>query len=1145
MASARQLGTGPLYIGNDGERALLGWTDEVRIWNEARSEAEVRSSMHHFLHDYSQQDALVAYYPVEFGSGPLIELSNGYTASLALLGRDTPETSPMNERSDFSEYAGFIYDPTNRAPYNTALYQYPTESDPEAETYIFGVNTGLLEVWWARDVQQADMPEPLYIPGWVQVYTNMWPADAGEIVLASGAGSPPFASALPPSVYTQNNPAEPGYNPNEEHALVTQSEGAYVAFAIRNDLNTNTVSSPFVLVDLVDTETGRPDMRAFSVVQTNATFPGFAFAAVAGQPLRGPHPFDFFPNLAETEAISGPGWPDRTGTWWARAAGAGDTGTAQVVMHNFYPMQDGFAFPALSADQWPALNTAIPWLPQGIPASPTDGTPVDATWTISWPDDVPSMRVGQTLTDAVDGLPAIWDQLSVDVICQQSTNAEADHASVVLFDPTRERGAHLTYDLDAYGFEAGQSGNISIRQGRTYFHGLAPDLSGRLFYDPTQSTHKLRFIGQRVSPASGGGYLLLNTLDSQQRDEIKALCPKAAYQGDWDRAVGGLADGIVVMEPNEPFDHLALAAVGSGTGYVTLAFNNATDPDMGVAAGDPITLAVLKVEPELYTGHIVPLEDPINLLSDQMNMLFSQTFAGHVDDYEFQWRAQLPLEDGSIPSDPAAAAIRNQGTGLTRLRIGGDGGSLVDMVDRFYAVRYRVADTNSVVANTVGTNWSAYTEFSLAEGWVQRVLNALTPFEQRMRDLYENPVETQASMLQQAGAPYEGDVALNMEAVEAAGLIQIYHTVMNTAERLSLGLGVNAAAANQQLLLAASRLNALYMLLGNEALADAFDPTIGFGSDVVVESGAVLPVDYGAFASSLFCFENQVPTLLDEELALLRGRGATNLATGAAYAPCYNRLLWNFTKGIDAGEVAYAVNYNIKALDTVTINADTAAELYPQGHGDAWGHYLSALKLYYDLLQNPNFSWGDPSISPMLLGLETVEADYGDEERMAEAAAALARTGAEVAQRVHCKTSSVSGDDTLAGCRDADSERAWGVGEWTARAGMGAFYNWAICNSLLPTSGVSRAVEGSLLAIDRASVAALPEITQQYLAVQRVADRADGGLNPLGLSRDAVPFDISPADIDAGKTHFEQIYERARIALQNAVASFDLLPVLQ
>jgi hypothetical protein len=52
-------------------------------------------------------------------------------------------------------------------------------------------------------------------------------------------------------------------------------------------------------------------------------------------------------------------------------------------------------------------------------------------------------------------------------------------------------------------------------------------------------------------------------------------------------------------------------------------------------------------------------------------------------------------------------------------------------------------------------------------------------------------------------------------------------------------------------------------------------------------------------------------------------------------------------------------------------------------------------------------------------------------------------------------------------------------------------------------------------------------------------DNANGGLNPLGLAKDEVPFDIDPSQIAAGHTHFEQIYDRALTAVQNAVVAYD------
>src|SRR5262249_53755721 len=148
---------------------------------------------------------------------------------------------------------------------------------------------------------------------------------------------------------------------------------------------------------------------------------------------------------------------------------------------------------------------------------------------------------------------------------------------------------------------------------------------------------------------------------------------------------------------------------------------------------------------------------------------------------------------------------------------------------------------------------------------------------------------------------------------------------------------VNYGPANDALLLAAGRLADLYMLLGNEAYADAADPTIAFGTDDTV---------YGPVATSIHCFMNQTATLMEEELDLLRGRDESK-SPGTTNQPVFNRLIWNFTKSLDGGEVAYALNYNIRNQNgdvAGTINEADAALLYPQGHGDAWGHYLSAIK---------------------------------------------------------------------------------------------------------------------------------------------------------------------------------------------------------
>ena len=241
------------------------------------------------------------------------------------------------------------------------------------------------------------------------------------------------------------------------------------------------------------------------------------------------------------------------------------------------------------------------------------------------------------------------------------------------------------------------------------------------------------------------------------------------------------------------------------------------------------------------------------------------------------------------------------------------------------------------------SSWSDWTKPKFVEGWIKRVLAGINPFNQRVKDLYTNAANTDASMLTQAGKRWEGDVALNMQNISNSGLIEIYETVLNRGKMLSIDNDINDTGANQALLLAAGYLNDLYMMIGNDAFADASNPTIGFGTG---------DGQYGDIATSLFSFKGQVSTLMQEELGLLRGRDDFQ-APDVELRPVYNRMFWNYTRGIDAGEVVYALNYNIKERDGAkldgNVDAADASHMYPQGHGDAYGHYLSAIKGYYRL----------------------------------------------------------------------------------------------------------------------------------------------------------------------------------------------------
>ena len=466
------------------------------------------------------------------------------------------------------------------------------------------------------------------------------------------------------------------------------------------------------------------------------------------------------------------------------------------------------------------------------------------------------------------------------------------------------------------------------------------------------------------------------------------------------------------------------------------------------------------------------------------------------------------------------------------------------LADNYLIMRYQPMNSShaSYVPNGSGGNevWSQWTTPQLAEGWIKRVLKGINPFNQRITDLFNNSVNTDVSIVAQAGQRWEGDVALNLEAINQAGLIEIYETVLNRGKMLSIGGGINYGPANDALLLAAGYLNDLYMVLGNEAWADASNPTIGIGT---------AHNTYGAVATALFAFKGQLPSVLEEELALMRGRDDF-LLPGVELRPVYNRMVWNYTRGIDAGEVVYALNYNVLDQNTDgVVNADDARKLYPQGHGDAYGHYLTALKGYYALLMNNDFDWV-PRIEAVTVLGKPVSVDYQDERKFAAAAGALARAGKQtfdLTWRRDYQSGTDKGWSHLAttkpnlSVRSIPTTRYWGMDHWGSRTGQGAYLNWVVGNAILPDRDPDPTHQGSIQQIDRTTVPELQELVTVSASLQAAMDNAEAGHTPLGLPADTVPFDLNPNVVlgQESNTHFEQVYTRAKRALQNAIVSFD------
>ena len=843
-------------------------------------------------------------------------------------------------------------------------------------------------------------------------------------------------------------------------------------------------------------------------------------------------------------------------------------------MRFYYKTQDGFAWPGV--EEPPPVGSIVPYLRPhdgsgftGDPAAKETAS-LDIVYRPVWPAETPGMRLGDTLMTPKEGLPAIRGQTSVQVLYQQSVAKDivAENISAVLHDATREK----EFSIAAVDLEELPGGvRRELYQGRVFFPNLPPHLVERVFFDPFRGPNgHLVFRGEFREEVLGPDYLLLNVLRGEDLQSVKDLCPDGDLdKSAWDTAVDGLAavvetfhenpvvpgdyipnpsrtvsvgigDIAEIDDHNTAVDSYALSASGPGTGYLTIMVGGGA---AFTPQAEPVSLHIIRIEPEQFPGDLKVVQ-ATNPLSEQLTMMHSADLGGRFNEYEYDWRIAAPVD--GLP--PVLDESMSQwmpvafGAELPRYTLGG--ANIRTLSDNYLVVRYRplnpehplyVADPGSL--EDPDNAWSAWTSPMLAEGWIKRVLAGINPFNQRITDLFNNEVSTDTSMLTQAGTRWEGDIALNLENINDFGLIEIYETVLRRGRMLSIDAGINYGPANDALLLAAGYLNDLYLFVGNEAWADAANPTIGIGT---------ADQTYGDIATSLFAFKGQVPNLLEEELALLRGRDDF-LLPGTEVTPVYNRLIWNYTRGIDSGEVIYAVNYNIQEKPdgepTGTIDASDAARMYPQGHGDAYGHYLTALKGYYSLFMNENFDWV-PRIEAVLILGQPVSVDYFDERKFAAAAAATARAGQHVFDLTWRRDYENGNDvgwehfaDTRANSQTGRTRR-WGMDHWATRTGQGAYVNWVVGNAILPDEDPNPNHEG-IQKIDRTTVPELTELPRIMDALQTNLNNAESGLTPLGLPDGGIAFDIDPAEVASGRTHFEQIYDRAIKALNNAVAAFD------
>ena len=129
-----------------------------------------------------------------------------------------------------------------------------------------------LTVWWFKEVTPPSAKfTPFFLPSKVGRYTVVYPVGKPQIVIASGIGTGDLGpSQQAGSVYYQNDVSQPGFNPNEEHALLLGKS----AYALRDDLNNpSTTSQPFVLLAYTSPTDLRPSIDVFQVVRETFPYP--------------------------------------------------------------------------------------------------------------------------------------------------------------------------------------------------------------------------------------------------------------------------------------------------------------------------------------------------------------------------------------------------------------------------------------------------------------------------------------------------------------------------------------------------------------------------------------------------------------------------------------------------------------------------------------------------------------------------------------------------------------------------------------------------------------------------------------------------------------------------------------------------------
>jgi hypothetical protein len=158
---------------------------------------------------------------------------------------------------------------------------------------------------------------------------------------------------------------------------------------------------------------------------------------------------------------------------------------------------------------------------------------------ISWPANVPTLKIGQTLTVAYHGLPDVWNQLSVESLYQQSArNGHGD--SVTLFDPVVAHGvAFAASDIET--LKGSRRAVRELTSNKVRFPDLPPSLYPRLYYDPDRGVPANSCWKGNWSRRWSARRISCSTASRRSKKSARKKSPR-------DRCRGGLGGGRRLVE---------------------------------------------------------------------------------------------------------------------------------------------------------------------------------------------------------------------------------------------------------------------------------------------------------------------------------------------------------------------------------------------------------------------------------------------------------------------------------------------------------------------------------------------------------------------------------------------------------------------